>query len=114
MLSGMPLNAFEPSSDVATVRKVASSRPEIATYLTFKQLRDYGVTYSRSHLWLMYQRGEFPRPIAPTPRRRLWRLSEVLCWLDNAPRAAPIKKRKKLTPATATKRRQPGRKKGKT
>jgi prophage regulatory protein len=41
---------------------------------------------SRSSVYRLVQRGEFPRPVALTPRASGWRASEVYQWLEERPR----------------------------
>lgn len=35
-----------------------------------------------SSLYAHVAKGRFPRPIKPTPRTALWKLSEVLTWVE--------------------------------
>ena len=39
------------------------------------------VPYSRSHLWRMEQKGQFPRRIALSPNRTVWLAAEIDQWM---------------------------------
>jgi len=44
---------------------------------------------SRSTLWRMCRRGEFPQPLKLTARLIGWRAAEALAWLDSRERGRP-------------------------
>jgi predicted DNA-binding transcriptional regulator AlpA len=69
-----------------------SSTSKGETYLRFEQLREHSIFYSRSHIWWLVQQGRFPAPIAPSPNRRLWRLSEIEAFNAGAPPPQPKSK----------------------
>ena len=40
------------------------------------------VTYSKVHLYRMERRGDFPRRLKLGPNRVVWKLSEILAWVE--------------------------------
>jgi prophage regulatory protein len=53
-----------------------------ARLIDFKQLRpEKGIPYTRDHLRRKADSGEFPQPIAISPRRIAWVESEVDEWI---------------------------------
>jgi len=60
------------------VREDAVSASEI--FVTQKQLPLYGICYSKAHLPRLVKAGVFPQPVALSPNRRAWRLSDLLAW----------------------------------
>ena len=44
------------------------------------------VSLSRSYIYSLIRKGDFPAPIKPTPHCSRWRLSEINEWIDSLPR----------------------------
>lgn len=44
---------------------------------------------SEATVWRETKAGRFPAPIAISPRRRGWRMSVLLAWLETRPPASP-------------------------
>ena len=49
--------------------------------LTFADLQERGVRFSRVHLWRLVNAGRFPAPIQVSARRKAWPEAEVDAWL---------------------------------
>lgn len=47
------------------------------------------LTVSRQHLWQLVQQGEFPAPLLLVGRRRAWRHSDVIAWVQALVDARP-------------------------
>lgn len=46
------------------------------------ELRErFGIKYSRQYLYVLEQRGQFPKHIRLSPRRVVWDEAEVVAWL---------------------------------
>ena len=55
--------------------------------LSWKQLKEeFGISFSREHLWRLEAAGKFPRRIYLSPQKVAWFENEILAWL--AERAA--------------------------
>ena len=54
--------------------------------LTFKQLQEIGIRFSREHLWRLEAAGKFPRRLYLSPQKVVWWEDEIFAWL--AERAA--------------------------
>ena len=50
--------------------------------LTFKQLKDRGVPYSRMHIDRLEKAGQFPKRVQLSPNRVAWLESEVEQWFS--------------------------------
>lgn len=49
-----------------------------------KQLKsDYGIPYSRQHLWRLQGSGEFPRAVRPGQCRVAFRVCEIEDWIQS-------------------------------
>jgi predicted DNA-binding transcriptional regulator AlpA len=49
--------------------------------LDLNGLRAKGITYSSSYLRKLWQRGDFPVPSKPTPRKLWWSEETIDAWL---------------------------------
>jgi len=49
--------------------------------LSYADLRDRGVSFSKSHIDLLEKRGEFPRRVQLGTRRAGWVEEEIEAWL---------------------------------
>jgi predicted DNA-binding transcriptional regulator AlpA len=47
------------------------------TLLTFPDLRDHGIKYTRVHLNRLMARGQFPQAIWLSPNRKVWLAREI-------------------------------------
>jgi prophage regulatory protein len=57
-------------------------------FLTKRQLvEEYGIPYSRCHLWRLARTGKFPAPVRLGANRIAYRESEIQAWLAARPRA---------------------------
>jgi len=53
------------------------------------ELPAFGVPYRRTRIMQLVSTGEFPAPIKLSPRRNVWRASELQAWVERvAGRAA--------------------------
>jgi hypothetical protein len=50
-------------------------------WLDQEDLNARGIKYSRNHLRRMWERGDFPRPFLPTPRKLVWRADDIDAWV---------------------------------
>jgi prophage regulatory protein len=53
--------------------------------ITFDQLRDRGVPYSRDHLRRLTKAGKFPAPFQLSVGRIAWREADVDQWIESRP-----------------------------
>jgi prophage regulatory protein len=69
--------------------------------VTFADLKERGVPYSRDHLRRMTVAGTFPKPIQLGPGRVAWIEGEIADWIEArmAARRAAQPQRRKLIPA---------------
>jgi predicted DNA-binding transcriptional regulator AlpA len=51
--------------------------------VTYKELRELGIPYSRTHLARLIAVGEFPRPIKLGTSRVAFKLAEILEWIES-------------------------------
>jgi prophage regulatory protein len=56
--------------------------------LTYDDLREIGLPYSRCHLWRLYKSDKFPRPIKLSASRNAWRAEEIEAWIAERAAAA--------------------------
>ena len=49
--------------------------------LTFKQLLEIGIRFSREHIWRLEAASKFPRRIYLSPQKVVWFEDEILAWL---------------------------------
>ena len=54
----------------------------IGRLLGFGELRQRGISYSRTQIWTMVRAGKFPAPIKLGPSRSAWVESEVNAWIE--------------------------------
>jgi prophage regulatory protein len=50
--------------------------------LTYNDLAEFGIPYSRSHLWRLWCAGKFPKPLKLSSSLNAWTEAEVLAWLE--------------------------------
>ena len=50
--------------------------------LDYAALQDRGIKYSKPHLWRMWTKGKFPKPVKLTPGRNVWRDSDIDEWIE--------------------------------
>ena len=60
-------------------------------FLTHKDLKAIGISYSREHLWRLEAADKFPRRICFSPQKVVWDANEISGWLSD--RAAERDKR---------------------
>jgi prophage regulatory protein len=72
-----------------------------AVFLTFRDLKERGVPFSRVHIRRLAARGQFPQPRQLSARRVAWIASEVAAWIASRPVVKPkaIPKPKPVKPA---------------
>ena len=65
-----------------------TSTPTVDPLLSLEELREFGINYSRTHIWrLIIEALPAPRQFNPLALKRLaegWRRSEIVAWLDSA------------------------------
>jgi len=58
-------------------------------WLDFWDLGDmHGIRYSRSYIRILCERGDFPKPFKLSPRKLVWRNSQIVAWKAHAELAA--------------------------
>ena len=66
-----------------------TNSPTVDPLLSLEELREFGINYSRTHIWRLIHRGVFPAPRQFNPlarksgSRKGWRRSEIVAWLDS-------------------------------
>lgn len=55
------------------------------TIVRFRNLRDYGVEFSRPHINTLIREGRFPPAVELSSMAVGWRLSDIQNWLANLP-----------------------------
>ena len=64
----------------AEPRGVLARSAENEIFVSYDQLRNHGVTFSRVHLRRLIELGQFPRPHLLSANRIAWRISELAAW----------------------------------
>jgi predicted DNA-binding transcriptional regulator AlpA len=59
--------------------------------VTYPELAEHGVPFTRKHLLVLQRRGLFPKAIELSPNRIAWRLSDILTWRANCPVARSVR-----------------------
>ena len=54
----------------------------IDRFVHYHQLKEYGITYCRSHIWRLEKQNLFPKRIALSASRICWRESELQEWME--------------------------------
>jgi prophage regulatory protein len=57
------------------------ARSDPRRLLSFKQLLEIGIRFSREHVWRLEAAGKFPRRIYLSPQKIAWFEDEILAWL---------------------------------
>jgi len=73
-----------------TVRKTAAHHPAelpLTGFIRSKDLVPNFIPISRTSLWNMVKRGDFPAPVKLGPATTAWRVEEVRAWIDARPTA---------------------------
>jgi prophage regulatory protein len=60
---------------------VQISATQTRQLLTFANLKELGISFSREHLWRLERAGRFPRRIYLSPQKIAWFESEIVEWL---------------------------------
>jgi predicted DNA-binding transcriptional regulator AlpA len=61
--------------------------------ITYPQLKQFNINFSRRAIWELWRKGMFPAPLELSTHRIAWRRSDIVTWIDNLPR----KKRQELS-----------------
>jgi predicted DNA-binding transcriptional regulator AlpA len=73
---------------MATLRIFGKTRPPQAIQitgprvLTYEDLRQKGICYSKTYLRRLYESDRFPKPFKLSARKLVWRESEIESWLE--------------------------------
>ena len=59
--------------------------------LVFSDLRQVGVPYTREHINVMMERGEFPMARQLSPHRIGWLYDDIMAWIASRPAARAVK-----------------------
>jgi predicted DNA-binding transcriptional regulator AlpA len=51
--------------------------------LDYRDLRARGIKYAKPHLWRLWTKGKFPRPIKLSASRNVWRAEEIDAWIES-------------------------------
>jgi hypothetical protein len=54
-------------------------------HIPFKLLPEHGILYSKPTIIKMVREGRFPRPYEMSPRRKVWKLSDITRWKATRP-----------------------------
>jgi len=54
---------------------------KIRQLVTHKELKAFGISFSREHLWRLEAANKFPRRIYLSPQKVVWFEDEILAWL---------------------------------
>jgi prophage regulatory protein len=60
----------------------ATNIPETPKLLSFKQLKDMGLPWSREHIWRLESAERFPRRLELSPQRVAWLEDEVIAFIE--------------------------------
>ena len=60
----------------------AHAAPSARRLLSFNELRDRGITYSKVQIWRMVRAGRFPAPVKLGPSRSAFVEAEVDAWVE--------------------------------
>ena len=63
--------------------KTAPNSDEIL--VSWRALREYGITYSRVHLRRLVRKNQFPAPVSLSPNRIAFKLSQLREWMASRP-----------------------------
>jgi len=50
--------------------------------LDYADLRARGIRYAKPHLWRLWTKGKFPRPVKLSASRNVWRADEIQEWIE--------------------------------
>jgi predicted DNA-binding transcriptional regulator AlpA len=56
-----------------------------ADFLTFADIRLFGIPYCRAHLYRLIKSGEFPRPVRLSAGRVAFRQADIRDWIKSRP-----------------------------
>jgi predicted DNA-binding transcriptional regulator AlpA len=68
-------------------RRELARSPEAEIFVSYGQLRDHGVMFSRVHLRRLIEQEQFPRPLLLSANRIAWRISDLATWKASRPPA---------------------------
>jgi prophage regulatory protein len=75
--------------------------------LSYPDLVELGVPYSRPHLSRLVKEGKFPAPFSLSAYRIVWREVDVFAWIEQRAAAAEPVTRKVKAPVVVRGRRRP-------
>ena len=55
--------------------------PTTLRYVSYPDLKKFGIGYCRVHLRRLIDRGEFPAPVKLSKNRIAWRYADVVVWM---------------------------------
>jgi prophage regulatory protein len=51
--------------------------------LDYEALKERGICYSRPHLWRLWTKGQFPKPVKLSASRNVWLQSDIDAWIES-------------------------------
>jgi prophage regulatory protein len=54
----------------------------MSNLLDYEDLRVRGIKYTRPHLWRLWTKGQFPKPVKLSSSRNAWLASDIDAWLE--------------------------------
>jgi predicted DNA-binding transcriptional regulator AlpA len=58
-------------------------------FVTFRELRDCKIQYSRIHINRLMKSGKFPPAVWLSPNKKVWRMADIAVWQANRPTERP-------------------------
>src|SRR5262249_44557044 len=58
-------------------------------FVSFAELKNYGVPFTRAHLTVLIRQGHFPKAYEISPQRIAWALDDVKQWVKSRPQHEP-------------------------
>lgn len=58
--------------------------------LSYNDLKNFGIRYSKSHLYYLMNRNEFPRPVKLSANTIAWDRDDIQIWIDEKIKAHRI------------------------
>lgn len=51
--------------------------------LSFKELKEFGIPYSKSHLYFLMNKDQFPKPLKLSTNTVAWIKEDIQNWIEN-------------------------------
>jgi predicted DNA-binding transcriptional regulator AlpA len=63
----------------------------VSRFVTYPELVNFGIPYSRKHLLDLQKRGDFPRALQLSPNRIAWDADQIQEWVSSRPVALAVR-----------------------